>query len=65
MQRVRGIWKRQTQVTGCEMGQKEYAGYFFLKYNPAFQSFLGNVYFRINTTNYFNCTVNISINFLV
>lgn len=34
MQRVRGIWERQTQVTGWEMGQKEYAGSFFLKHNP-------------------------------
>lgn len=34
MQRVRGIWERQTQVTGWEMGQKEYAGCFVLKHNP-------------------------------
>lgn len=65
MQGVCSICKRQAQVTAWEMGQKEYSGYFFLKYNPAFQSFLGNVYFCINTINYFNSTVNISINFLV
>lgn len=65
MQKVCGIWERQIELAGWKMEWKEHAGYFFLKYNPAFQSFLGNVYFCINTTNYFNCTVNISINFLV
>lgn len=65
MQGVCSIWERQAQVTGWETGQKEYSGYFFFKYNPAFQSCLGNVYFCINAMNYFNGTVNISINFLV
>lgn len=63
---TKGQWhlsegKQKWQVGGWE---KEHAGHFF-KYKPAFQSFLGNVYFCINTTNYFNCTVNISVNFLV
>lgn len=52
--------KHKWQIGGWE---KKRAGY-FLKYKPIFQSFLGNVYICINTTNYFNCSVNISINFI-
>lgn len=42
MQRVHGIWERQTQVTSWEMGQKEYAGIFgFLNIILLSDPFLG------------------------